>query len=105
MEEGWDRLIHEGVGLDEVKREIRKRAGVVNALAGPRVGHFHRHHRQPIRVRRLLLLKGPFERVGNVLEREGTHGGAGDAVGCRREHPVHHLRRRRPVVPFNQLSH
>lgn len=92
-EEARDQLVHQGVRVDKVEGEIGQRSGIVDALAGPRVGHLGALHGQPIRVDRTLLLEIPLERVCDVLQGEGAHGRAAYAVHRGGERPIYQLRR------------
>jgi hypothetical protein len=79
------------VVLDEVDGDVGQGARVVDALAGPRLGHLLSRHRQPVRVHRLLLLELALERTHHVVHAEGAHGRAADRVDRRAEDAVHQL--------------
>lgn len=77
--------------LDEVQRQVGQRPAVVVALAWPRIRHLVAEHRQPVGVDGSLLLEIALKGVGDVLQAEGAHRAARDAVRGRGESAVHQL--------------
>lgn len=69
-------FVHQRMRFDKIQSQIRQRSTVIVTLARSRIRHFLAQHRQPIRVQSGLLLEIALERVGDVLEAEGTNGAA-----------------------------
>lgn len=96
-------LVHQRVGLYEIQSEIRQRPAVVVTLARSGIRYFGTVHRQPVRIDGRLLFEVPLKGVGDVLQREGANGAAGNAIRRRRKCAVDELGRYVAVFSLYQF--
>lgn len=102
-EEAGHALVHQGVSFDKIQRQVRQRATVVVALAGSWVRHLVAEYRQPVGIDGSLFLEVALECVGDVLQAEGAHRAAGNAVGWRGECAVDELSGHIAVLAVDQI--